>query len=276
MSNFSSLSEQKKQTEANFDGIAAQYDVLLFVKKCARRLIELAELPVGARVLDVGTGTGLVAMVAGQVAGPAGRVVGVDLSKEMLNSARQKIAAAGLSQVEFRQGDAEHLDLPDHSFDVVFFASTLFFVPDMKAALREAWRVLVPGGRVGFNGFGATFLNPVRQLWGERLRSYHLATTPPPVERLADPAVCQQLLQEAGFSQAGVQTEQLGYYFSSPEQRWQEICAGVEGLPLKGISSELREEIHAVHVAELASLMTEQGLWIDIPANFAFGIKSGD
>jgi len=267
--------DRKRQMMATFDGIAAQYDVLRFVQICARRLLELAELPPGAHVLDVGTGTGLLAMTAGELVGPTGRVVGVDLSPVMVAAARQKLTAAGIPQVEFLQGDAEHLDLPDGTFDTVFFASSLFFVPDMSAALREAGRLLAPGGCVAFTGFGESFFHPLRELWEERLRQHHLPTANPPIQRLADPAVCRHLLSEAGFVQVSVQSEQIGYYLPGAEQRWHEIAAGLEGLPLKNLPAELREQIHFEHMAELAAFTTPQGLWIDVPTHFALGRKSG-
>jgi ubiquinone/menaquinone biosynthesis C-methylase UbiE len=79
------------------------------------------------------------------------------------------VAAAGLTHIEFREGDAERLDLGDQRFDVVLCASALFFVPDMLAALREWHRVLKPGGQVGFSGFGPTFRQPLADLWTARL-----------------------------------------------------------------------------------------------------------
>jgi arsenite methyltransferase len=149
--------DQKRRVVADFNAMVETYDALRFVQVCARRLVELAALPPGAQVSDIATGTGWAAIAAAQHVGPTGRVLGVDLAPELLERARQKAAAAGLTQVEFREGDAERLDLGDQRFDVVLCASALFFVPDMLAALREWYRVLTPGGQVGFSGFGPTF-----------------------------------------------------------------------------------------------------------------------
>jgi ubiquinone/menaquinone biosynthesis C-methylase UbiE len=265
--------DRKGRVRASFDAIAAGYDALRFTRVCAERLIELADLPAGARVLDLATGTGLVAMVAARVVGPDGTVVGVDLSPEMLVRAREKLGAAGLTNVEFREGDAEHLDFPDGSFDVVLCASSLFFVPDMLAALRECRRVLRPGGLVGFSSFGPTFLKPLQELWGARLGRHGISAPVPPSGRLADPATCERLLLEAGFTGVEVRSEQLGYHLGSAEERWEELAASLEGVLLSRLDPAVGERVKAEHLAELQALATAQGIWVDVAANFAFGLR---
>ncbi|HSH81130.1 MAG TPA: methyltransferase domain-containing protein [Herpetosiphonaceae bacterium] len=264
--------DQKRRVRENFNTIAVGYDTLRFVQVCAGRLMELAVLPVGARVLDVATGTGLVAMTAAAIVGPNGAVVGIDLSPEMLERARQKLKQAGSTHVDFQEGDAERLTFPDDSFDVVLCASSLFFVPDMLAALREWRRVLVPGGFAGFTAFGATFHHPLRELWSRRLQQHGLTPPVPPNGRLADPATCEQLLREAGFARIEVRTEQLGYHLTA-EERWQELQASLEARPLVQLSAAQREQIKAEHLAELEALAPPRGIWVDVPAHFAFGSK---
>jgi len=264
--------DQKRRVRENFNTIAAGYDTLRFVQVCAGRLMELAVLPVGARVLDVATGTGLVAMVAAGIVGPNGAVAGVDLSPEMLEQARRKLKQAGYSHVDLQEGDAERLPFPDASFDVVLCASSLFFIPDMLAAVREWHRVLVPGGLAGFTAFGPSLHHPLRQLWAGRLQQHGLTPPVPPNARLADPATCEQLLREAGFARIELRTEQLGYYLSG-EERWQEIQASLEARPLVQLSAAQREQIKAEHLAELETLATPDGLWVDVPVHFAFGRK---
>src|SRR5215468_2605009 len=178
--------DQHGRIVADCNATAETYDALRFVQVCARRLVELAALPPGAHVLDIATGTGWAAIAAAQYVGPTGGVLGVDLAPELLERARQKVAAAGLTQVEFREGDAERLDLGDQRFDVVLCASSLFFMPDMLAALQEWYRVLTPGGQVGFSGFGPTFGQPQQDLWDARLRQYGVSV-PIPNQRLAEP-----------------------------------------------------------------------------------------
>lgn len=108
----------------------------------------LGPIQPGEAVLDLGCGAGFDALVAAQLVGPAGRVVGIDLSREMLWLAEAGRIEAGMAQVEFRVGTIEALPFPDASFDVALSNGVLNLVPDKPAALGEIYRVLRPGGRV--------------------------------------------------------------------------------------------------------------------------------
>jgi arsenite methyltransferase len=102
----------------------------------------------GERVIDIGSGGGLDAMVAARAVGPEGRVVGVDMTPAMLERARRNAAAAGLDNLEFREGLAEELPVEDGWADVVISNGVLNLVPDKVAAYEEIVRALRPGGRI--------------------------------------------------------------------------------------------------------------------------------
>ena len=274
MTEISVPDDQKRRVVVDFNAMAETYDALRFVQVCARRLVELAALPPGAQVLDIGTGTGWAALAAAQHVGPTGRVLGVDLAPELLERARRKVAAAGLTHVEFREGDAERLDLGDQRFDVALCASGLFFVPDMLAALREWHRVLKPGGQVGFSGWGPTFWQPLQDLWEARLRQYGVSLPTPSADlRLAEPETCRQLLHEAGFGQSEVQSEQLGYYFRTVEEYWEERWSSRSRMAILQLAPGQREQFKAEHLAEVGARATDQGIWRDVAVNFARGWK---
>jgi ubiquinone/menaquinone biosynthesis C-methylase UbiE len=107
-----------------------------------------ADLPPGARVLDLGCGAGLDAVIAAERVGPAGQVIGVDFSEAMLARARQGGAEAGRANVEFRQGDAEAMPLADGEIDVAMANGLFNLNPERAAIFRELARVLRPGGTV--------------------------------------------------------------------------------------------------------------------------------
>ncbi len=108
----------------------------------------LGPLRRGEVVLDLGCGAGFDALVAAQLVGPTGRVVGIDLSPEMLAVAEVGRAEAGFAQVEFCAGAVEALPFPEASFGLVLSNGVLNLIPDKPAALREIVRVLRPGGRL--------------------------------------------------------------------------------------------------------------------------------
>lgn len=111
-------------------------------------MVGLAGLGPSDRILDVGTGTGIVALNAARKAAK-GQVIGVDLSEGMLATARQNAAQTNAGRnVEFRRMDAEALEFGDRSFDVVLSLFALLHFPDPSAAVKQMFRVLRPGGRL--------------------------------------------------------------------------------------------------------------------------------
>ncbi len=110
--------------------------------------LALAELRPGQTVLDLGSGAGLDCFQAAQWVGEGGRVIGVDMTADMISLARLNQARLGLKNLEFRQGEIENLPVADCSVDVVISNCVINLSPDKPQALREAWRVLKPGGRL--------------------------------------------------------------------------------------------------------------------------------
>ncbi len=101
----------------------------------------------GETVLDLGSGTGKICFIAAQVVGPAGRVIGVDVTAEMIAKARSNLERLDLPQVSFQVGEAESLPFPDNDFDLVISNGVLNLTLNKEQALEEAYRVLKPGGR---------------------------------------------------------------------------------------------------------------------------------
>ncbi len=113
----------------------------------------LGELKPGQRVVDVGSGAGIDSLIAAKMVGPTGQVIGVDMTPAMLNKARRAAAEAGLTNVEFRDGYAEALPVPDGWADVVISNGVLNLMPDKAAALDEMARVLrSPDSGLGKSG----------------------------------------------------------------------------------------------------------------------------
>ena len=108
----------------------------------------LGRLESGERVADLGSGAGTDSLVAAQMVGPEGRVTGVDMTPEMLAKARRAADELGVDNVEFVEGEIEHLPFEDGSIDVVISNGVIDLVPDKDAVFAELFRVLRPGGRI--------------------------------------------------------------------------------------------------------------------------------
>lgn len=122
---------------------------------------ELGRLALGERVLDLGSGAGTDSLVAAQMVGEAGRVTGIDMTPEMLAKARAAATEMGATNVEFVEGEAEHLPFEDGTFDVVISNGVIDLIPDKDAVFAELHRVLVPGGRLQIAD--VTIQNPVSE-----------------------------------------------------------------------------------------------------------------
>src|SRR5215470_14181992 len=107
----------------------------------------LAQLSAGETVLDLGSGGGIDVLLSAQRVGPTGKAYGLDMTDEMLALANENKQKAGVENVEFLKGEIEHIPLPDNSVDVVISNCVINLSADKDQVLREAFRVLKPGGR---------------------------------------------------------------------------------------------------------------------------------
>ena len=143
----------KELDAASYDGVAEAFDrhSRRLSGQAAARLVELVRATSRDRVLDVGTGTGLIPFALATSNDPPASILGIDISAGMIDTARRRLRDElhDEPRVRFERMDAEQLDLPDGSFDVVFSGFALTHVPRPELALNEIFRVLRPGGRLG-------------------------------------------------------------------------------------------------------------------------------
>ncbi len=183
-------SPRKREALELFRGLPRRYDILSAAlsfwqdPRWRRALVTAVQPAAGQRLLDVATGTGMVA--AELLARADCSVVGIDQSAEMLAAARARFAGEQASRVELLEGQAEALPFGDGSFDGLTFTYLLRYVEDPAATVAELARVVRPGGRVASLEFGVPPLAPARWAW-----RFYTAVGLPVLGRLASPEWAQ-------------------------------------------------------------------------------------
>jgi SAM-dependent methyltransferase len=153
----------------------------------------IASLKPGEVVLDLGSGAGFDAFLAAGQVGPAGKVIGVDMTPAMVEKARHNAAQAGFANVEFRLGEIEHLPVTDASVDVIISNCVINLSPDKSAVFDEAFRVLKPGGRLAISDVVA--LKPLPEILAKSAEAYACCISgAPEVKSL------KGMLSSSGFS----------------------------------------------------------------------------
>lgn len=214
-----------QHVEKNFSSNAAENYERFFVpsigEPVARDLIKQAGLRPGERVLDVACGTGVVTRMASEQVGATGSVAGLDIEKGMLAVAR-KVSPAS---IEWYEASAENIPVADTALDVVLCQLGLQFVPDQEKALKEMYRVLMPGGRVLLNVPGPA--SPMYETLIEALEKYINPQAAGFVRRvfsLHHPHEIRQLMTAAGFSKVSIDTKKKTFTLPAPEDfLWQYV-----------------------------------------------------
>jgi ubiquinone/menaquinone biosynthesis C-methylase UbiE len=218
------LKTAREKAAATYDAAADHFDdaPLGFWDRIGRRTIGNLRLPAGAKVLDVGCGTGASALPAAQAVGNTGLVVGADLSSGLLERARAKARAAGLDNVEFRLADMTALGYPDASFDAVVSVFSIFFVPDMEGLVRELWRMVRPGGALAVTTWGPRIFEPAYAQWLSALGAERpdLVTAFNPWDRITDVISVRRLLEDGGVNAVEVIPEESFQSLRSADDWW--------------------------------------------------------
>jgi ubiquinone/menaquinone biosynthesis C-methylase UbiE len=249
----------KQQLIAYFDGISLAYDSSEIHKKLAARLVASARLLPGQSVLDIATGTGWVALLAGVVVGPAGRVVGVDLSEAMLAQAQSK--AVGLTNITFERADAEALDFPSASFDRVLCGAALAYLRDIPGALRRWCRLVRPGGLLAFTGFAESAM--VNTLVLARVAGRYGVVLPPFNAATGTAERCRKLLDQAGCIDIEITTDDFSLRaqpsLADLQRSWEELLLNPWTLPLRTLPPERLALCQQDYIAAMQGLADHDG-----------------
>ena len=242
-----------------FDRIAPSYDSWAGGQheRVAARLVEVAAPQKGEHVLDVGTGTGLVAHLVGPKVSP-GSVIGIDLSEHMLAIARSKKS----KNVQFLGMAAEQLVFKPGSFDLVTMGEALAYFADPTDALAEAHRVLRVDGRLAISCQRRSLSTRAQDLFFQGLaplaRRHYLSLPRYSSERsrFGEPDVLPKLLNQAGFDVTRV-TEMVTGGRTQDAKEWTDLMAGAGPLPytlIRALGPRFRDELEAEVESAMESL----------------------
>jgi len=241
------------------------------------RLVQMASLRRGMWVLDVATGPGEPALTAARRVGLRGLVLGIDFSPAMLRTAASRARQSGIRNVQFRYMDAEHLKLPGMMFERVFCRFGLMLMPNAQKALRETYRVLVPGGRVAVAVWSAqskvNTLGIVREVLVR-----HRAFTPPPGApdffRFGKAGAIERALKTAGFRDIRSRRMTIEWVFADANNFWNSMKQGPSlKRSLVGLSPALRRTIKEEVARRLERFRRGNALRIPNEAVLAVGRK---
>lgn len=222
------------------------------------RLLADARIRTGMKVLDLGSGTGYPALLAAQMVGPSGSVIGRDLAKDMLAVAERKANKLDLHNISFQTGDVTSLPFDGTSFDAITSRFCLMFLPEIPKAAAEIARVLKPGSWVAAAVWSAPEKNPSIGLAMAAIKQVIELPTPDPtapgIFRLAKPGELAGMLQQAGLTDINDHEFLAEWSYTSAEEYYaslMEIAAPVQNLMAK-LTGAQKQDVKQ-HIIDTAS-----------------------
>jgi ubiquinone/menaquinone biosynthesis C-methylase UbiE len=262
----------KQNIEQAFDDSAPTYDRVgpAIYEPFAQRLVDWLSLKPGTRILDIATGAGAVLLPAANLLGAEGHVVGIDLSDGLLRQAEALARAEGLTNVELHKMDAEHLEFQDQTFDFVTCAFSLYFFPDMEAALQEMHRVCKPGGWLGLAVFDRTPppFDPLFPTAIQQFAAYQGKVWMPPHGMAFAPDELEGFLKRHGWQSIATRSEKVTFIYTSEEDIWAFLPLQ---FALMDADEAARAQFKEEFLARLRPLFHTDGLHVSAAVAYAKG-----
>jgi len=263
----------KQMIEQVFDDSAISYDRVgpSIFTQFGKRLVDKMPLVPGARLLDVATGKGAVLLPSARRLGSQGQAIGIDLSSKILQEAQRLGREEGLTNIELRKMDAEHLEFSDQTFDFVTCAFALNLFPNQEAALSEMYRVCKTGGFIGVASFDRTTppFSPGLQILIQQLAAYKIEMMRP--QPLAyTPQELEILLGRPGFSSIQTNNETNDIVYASSEDFWA-FSLTVPGTraPIMDMNEDTRAKFKDELFAKLRPMSLKDGLHTSLGISYS-------
>lgn len=260
-----------------FNLVADGYDspALRFFPFVADYMAEKLPLKAGDRVLDVGTGTGVMAIACAQGIVPGGRVQAIDLSARMLDRLQKHMDKNALDNIDLHEMDVEQLEFRKDYFDVITGNFILFFTEDMVKTLTGWVNVAKPGATVAFTAFGPDAFQPMVDLFLERYLTINTGVTREELfsaHKLSDLAECKQVAEAAGLVDVSIETRDMGYHIKGADDWWEVVWnAGLRGYMSK-LPQDKLGKFKVEHLKEVAEVMGDKP-YLNIETHFVMGRK---
>ncbi len=263
-----------EEVAAVFGRAAATYETVVpFFNVLGPRLVDMAALALGERVLDVGCGRGATLLPACVAVGTSGRLVGIDLAEEMVALLGSELEAAGLTTATVRRGDAQALDMENATFDVVLAQMVLHLLPDPARAASECFRVLVPGGRVAAS---APTMSLGLALIGELFGRFAARAVRPSAGPYRPDFDLPAVLAGAGFEVTGEESVEVELRFPDEQTWWDWSWSNGIRAFYEVLSPDDLEELRTDAFAALAAIRTSDGIPITQGAHLVVAAKPRD
>lgn len=273
------MSSEARQAEEGIAGVfgraAATYDRIGRFSHFGERLVEQARLAPGVTVLDVAAGRGAVMFPAAKRVGPHGRVIGIDISADMLRETAREMEGAAWQNVELQQMDAEQLQFPDGAFDWVLCGFALWFFPHPHHALQEFYRVLKPGGRLGLTTWAED--SPIHKLNQQVVRSHLTPSSKAPgtveTQRFDTKEQLEAAFRQAGFAEPKILAEDYDCIIAKEDLLWEDLWSTGFRRHFEQMTATVLERVRADLYQKLQALRRPDGIHAVYRALFAFAAK---
>lgn len=239
-----------------------------FFQYFGHELAQFAQVPKGARVLDVATGRGAVLFPAAEQVGPQGEAIGVDYAAGMVKETNTEINTRGVKNALVYQMDAEQLNFPDQTFDIVFCGFALFFFPHPDRALAEFHRVLKAGGKLAISTWGK---DDPHWHWLSDLIKQFSPKQQSKAPRFNTVDSLSEVLQRAGFKNTAFTERTRKVFFTSADEWWKTQWTQGARLFLEQIPTETLEKGYAYAHQKLEEMQQPEGIPMLFHAWFALG-----
>ena len=242
-----------KKHDERFRGITAPV---------TQKLLELAVVAPGARVLDVACGTGEPAIPAAKMVGAAGFVLATDIAPEMIEVAREKAAAEGLRNIEFRLVDGEEIDVPGESFEAVTCRWGMMFMPEPLRFLHQVNQALKPEGRIAISVWGPPERNPFISLPMGVLRKHYQGpplpdpSAPGGIFSFADERKLQFVFEQAAYQYIRIDPLELPMAVFDSGKEYLQYMMDIAG-PLAALLNQLSADARKAAEEEIVKAASQ-------------------